>query len=170
MTEISFRDNFFRSGYLVLIGLQLQTKSIILLSHTIISNRKWTKSSFFESITEIKRTPKCLKNFMGATTFNSIYVENGASSWLYSWTPHFNLDDPVPRIPRSVFHIWVEKVGGKGSIKSFFKSTCTSSLSWFPFTAVGRNLQFIQDVSCNKQRTIVVPSFYLFLVLCNSTC
>lgn len=111
MTEISFRDNFFRSGYLVLIGLQLQTKSIILLSHTIISNRKWTKSSFFESITEIKRTPKCLKNFMGATTCNSIYVENGASSRLYSWTPHFNLDDPVPRIIRSVFHIWVKKGG-----------------------------------------------------------
>lgn len=86
----SFNDrNFFsrltfRSGFLVLIGLQLQTKSIILLSHTIISNRKWTKSSFFESITEIKRTPKCLKNFMGATTCNSIYVENGASSRLYS--------------------------------------------------------------------------------------
>lgn len=55
-----------------------------LLSHTIISNRKWTKSSFFESITEIKRTQKCLKNFMGVTTCNSIYVGNVASSRLYS--------------------------------------------------------------------------------------
>ena len=84
------------------------------MSHTIISNRKWTKSSFFESITEIKRTPKCLKNFMGATTCNSIYVENGASSRLYSWTPHFNLDDPVPEFLVLCSTYGLKKGGGGG--------------------------------------------------------